>query len=115
VAVAPASSPNAIRAVRRRGSQSIHDETRDDGLAATGGDAQEVDQWDLPLGSLAQPDVVGRVGIGAHEGIVQLILAGEDLVVDLVLVVVPDRAPCLGKTVRMLRRKGIPRGLTIPR
>jgi hypothetical protein len=53
-------------------------------------DPQEVDQRDLPLGSFAQPDVVGGCWIGAHEGIVQLVLAGEDLLVHLPLIVVPD-------------------------
>ena len=68
----------------------VHDEGRDDRLVAAGRDPQEVDHRDLSLGGLPEPDVVVRGRVGAHEGVVQLILAGEDLPVHLALIVVPD-------------------------
>jgi hypothetical protein len=68
----------------------IHNEGRNDGLVAPGRDAEEVDERDLLLGGFAEPHVIGRRWIGAHESIIQLVLAGEDLLVHLALIVVPD-------------------------
>jgi hypothetical protein len=70
----------------------VHDEGRHDRLVAPGRGAQEIDERDLALGGLAQPDVVRRRRISAHEGVVELVLPGVDLLMDLALVVVPDPA-----------------------
>jgi hypothetical protein len=51
---------------------------------------------DLPLGRFPEPDVLRRRWISAHEGVVQLLVAGEDLPVHVALVVVPD-APALSR------------------
>jgi hypothetical protein len=74
----------------------IHDEGRDDCLVAPRRDAKEVDERDLSLSRLPEPDVLRDGRIGAHERVVQLLFPGEDLPVHPAPVVVPDPRPLSG-------------------
>ena len=65
-------------------------EGRDYSLVLARRDAQEIDDGNLVLVSLAQPSVVGGSRVGAHKGVVDGFLALVDLPVRVPLVVVPD-------------------------
>jgi len=67
-------------------------EGRQKGLIPAGRDAEEIDDWYQVLARLAKPSVVGRVRVLAHEGVVDCLVAIEDLAMHLPLVVVPDLA-----------------------
>jgi hypothetical protein len=61
-------------------------------LVSAGRDAEEIDDRHLVLESLPKPPVVSRVGILAHKGAVDRLIARENLAMHLALVVVPDLA-----------------------
>ena len=73
-------------------------EGRQHGLIAAGRDAEEIDDRYLVLERLAKPSVVGRVRVLAHEGVVDRLVALENLAMHLALVVVPDLAARLRET-----------------
>ena len=75
----------------------IHDEGRDDGLIAPGRDAEEVDERDLAVGSLRSHVFSGAAGSLPMKASVEHFLTGEDLPVDVALVVVPDTPALLRK------------------
>jgi hypothetical protein len=54
---------------RRAQAMSIpaHNKRRNDGLVSPGRDAEEVDEGDLPFGHLAEPDILRRQRVSAHE------------------------------------------------
>jgi hypothetical protein len=61
-------------------------------LISAGCDAEEIDDRQLVLESLTKPPVVGRGGVLPHEGVVDHLVALENLGMHLALVVVPDLA-----------------------
>ena len=61
-------------------------------MVAAGRDAEEIDDRYPVLERLAKPPVVGRVRVLAHEGVVDRLVALENLPMHLALVVVPDLA-----------------------
>ena len=67
-------------------------ERRNHGLVAAGRDAEEIDDRHAVLERLAKPSVVGRIRVLAHEGIVDRLVALENLPMHFALVVVPDLA-----------------------
>jgi hypothetical protein len=71
-----------------------HDEGRCDRLRPAGGGPEEIDDRDLFLHRLAQPAVIRRVRVGAHECVFDNIIARVDLPVSILLIVIPD-APAL--------------------
>jgi hypothetical protein len=74
-----------------------HDECRDDALVTAPATCRGIDDRDLLLHRIEEPAVIRRVRVGAHECIIDDIITR----VDLALIVIPDRAPCLGNTVRI--------------
>jgi hypothetical protein len=68
------------------------DECRNDRLVPTGRCAEEIDDRDLLLHRIPEPTVVGRIRVAPHEGIVDEIVAGVDLLVGLALILIPDPA-----------------------
>ena len=60
------------------------------GLIPTGRSAEEVDHGDLLLHRVPEPAIIRRVGVGAHERVVDDIIACIDLVMRLPLIVIPD-------------------------
>src|SRR5439155_301995 len=67
-----------------------HDERRDDRLVAPRRGPEEIDNWDLLLHSFAEPAVIRRVWVRAHECVFDNIIARVDLPMGLALVVIPD-------------------------
>ena len=65
---------------------------RQHGLIAAGRNAEEIDDRNLVLERLAKPSVVGGVRVLAHEGVIDRLVALENLAMHLALVVVPDLA-----------------------
>ena len=68
----------------------LDDESRDDGLIPTGRSAEEIDDRDLLSHGVEEPAVIRRVRVGAHECVIDDIITGIDLLVDLTLVVIPN-------------------------
>jgi len=71
-----------------------HDEGRDDRLRPAGGGPEQIDDRDPFLHRLAQPAVIRRVRVGAHECVFDNIIARVDLPMSILLIVIPD-APAL--------------------
>jgi hypothetical protein len=67
-----------------------HDECRDDGLIPTGRRAEEIDDRDLLVHHIQEPAVIRRVRVGAHECVVDNLVARVDLVMSLALILIPD-------------------------
>ena len=63
---------------------------RHNGLVTTGRDAKEINCRDPVLVCRSKPLVVGGVRVIPHKGIVDRVVAFEDLTVDFPLIVVPD-------------------------
>src|SRR5205085_2631970 len=66
------------------------DEGWDDRLVAAGRGAEKVDDRDLPIHRVAEPTIVGRVRIAAHERVLDHVVAGINLAMRVALVIVPD-------------------------
>ncbi len=62
------------------------------GLVATRRYTQEINDWYSVLKCLAQPAIVGGVRVLTHEGVIDRLVALENLPVHLALVVIPDFA-----------------------
>ena len=92
-----------------------HDECRDDGLIPTRRRAEEIDDRGLLVHRIEEPAVIRRVRVGAHESVVDDIVPLVDLAMSLALILIPDPSTPSGKTVLMLNRCDICRGLKIPR
>jgi hypothetical protein len=60
-------------------------------------DAEEVDDRYPVLERLAEPPVIGRVGVPPHESVVDRLVTLENLPMHLALVIVPDLAARLRK------------------
>ena len=73
------------------------DESRDDGLIPTGRSAKEIDDRNLLSHRVEEPAVIRRVRVGAHECVIDDIITGIDLLVDLTLIVIPDPSTPPGK------------------
>jgi hypothetical protein len=67
-----------------------HDECRNDGLVPTGRSAEEIDDRDLLPHRIEEPAVIRRVWVGTPECVIDDIITGIDLLVDLTLIVIPD-------------------------
>jgi hypothetical protein len=67
-----------------------HDECRDDGLIPTRRRAEEIDDRDLLLHRTQEPAVIRRVRVGAHECVVDNLVARVDLAMSLALILIPD-------------------------
>src|SRR5436190_23559979 len=52
-------------------------------------DTQEVQHWDFCILRFAKPSIVGRIGIGSHEGVINQLVPALNLRLHLPLVVVP--------------------------
>src|SRR5258707_3484207 len=61
-------------------------------LVATWRYSEEIDHWYSVLECLAKPSVVGGVWVLAHEGVVDRLVAFENLPMHLALLVIPDLA-----------------------
>ena len=72
------------------------DEGGEDRLIPTGRGPEEIDDRDLFLHRLAQPAVIRRVRVGAHECVFDDFVAFVDLPMSLALIVIPD-APALSR------------------
>jgi hypothetical protein len=59
-------------------------------LIPTGRSAEEIDDRGLLSHRVEEPAVIRRVWVGAHECVIDDIITGIDLLVDLTLIVIPD-------------------------
>ena len=67
-----------------------HNECRNDRLIPSDRTPKEIDDRDLLLHRVPEPAVIGRVRVGAHEGVFDDIIAHVDLAMGLALIVIPD-------------------------
>jgi hypothetical protein len=61
-------------------------------VISTGRDPEEIDDGDLVLIRFSKPTVIGCIRILAHEGVVNRLIALEDLAMHRALVIIPNLA-----------------------
>jgi len=91
------------------------DKGRQNGLISTGRDPEEIDDGYLVLIRFSKPTVVGCIRILAHEGVVNRLIALEDLAITARWSSYQTLPPGFGNTVLIDSRNRICRGLKIPR
>jgi len=66
-------------------------------LVTTRSDAEEVDNWDLVLHRLAEPPIIGGIGVLTHESVINCFFSLKNLAVNVSLIVVPNATARLWK------------------
>src|SRR5262245_830635 len=74
-----------------------HNECRNDGLIPTGRGSEEIDGRDLLLHRVPEPAIIRGVRVGAHELVVDYIIARINLAVSFTLIVVPNPSASPGE------------------